>query len=493
MMSKPCWECLKRRLVCDLGRPGCQKCQSRDTECPGYDKKPLKWLHPGQTRSKGRRAKNESNVIQLALKDTTEATTLFEAIEYYNVHICPDLVANGSGATTKSPFIIPLANAPYAPATIRHCLVSSALAHRILQSEQGFEEDRAILASRLQTYRGAAIRHLACGVKHGSEVGWNKTSGREGRDATLASMLVFLFAELQQSFSPNWRQHSDAAHTLIELFGGTAQLIQEWPWFNHLFRYFILIDIMGTVTAPAPEVERTNRQLEYIGLLPSMYGVGLWTSLPCPPELLADIILVNHMRATATDDPLFAQHQHSSAIDLLERIMVFSVDDWAASINPYPQPKTSDKTVIQRQTELLGWQRVAYIYQSAVALYCISSLLTPDYNSNNIQAASGIDVSSRQSSCRKALLQDLRDVALDPKSELRKYLMWPTVIAGIELDADDETSKAFILDELAWASKMFGTASLLVAQDLLKRIWGSGKTGTRNWDDLFDRPYAFVM
>lgn len=82
MMSKPCWECLKRRLVCDLGRPGCQKCESRDTECPGYGKKPLRWLHPGQTRSKGRRAKNESNVIQLALKDTTEATTLFEAIEY---------------------------------------------------------------------------------------------------------------------------------------------------------------------------------------------------------------------------------------------------------------------------------------------------------------------------------------------------------------------------------------------------------------------------
>lgn len=250
---------------------------------------------------------------------------------------------------------------------------------------------------------------------------------------------------------------------------------------------------MGTVTAPAPEVQRTNRQLEYIGLLPSMYGVGLWTSLPCPPELLADIIIVNHMRATVTDDPLFAQHQHSSAVDLLKRVMAFSVDDWAASINPHPQPKSSDKTVVQRQTELLGWQRVAYIYQSAVALYCISALLTPGCNTNSPQTTSDIDISSLQSSCRKALLQDLRDVALDPKSELRKYLMWPTVIAGVELDVDDETSQAFILEELAWASKMFGTASLLVAQDLLKRIWGSGKTGTRNWDDLFDRPYAFVM
>jgi hypothetical protein len=71
--------------------------------------------------------------------------------------------------------------------------------------------------------------------------------------------------------------------------------------------------------------------------------------------------------------------------------------------------------------------------------------------------------------------------------------MWPTVIAGVELDADDDTSKAFILEELGWASKMFGTASLLVAQDLLKRIWNSGRTKTRRWDDLFDRPYAFVM
>ncbi|KAJ4311385.1 hypothetical protein N0V84_010478 [Fusarium piperis] len=493
MMSKPCWECLKRRLVCDLGRPGCHKCESRDTECPGYDKKPFKWLHPGQTRSKGRRAKNESNVIQLALKDTTEATTLFEAIEYYNVHICPDLVANGSGATTKSPFIIPLANAPYAPATIRHCLVSSALAHRILQSEHEFKEDRAILASRLQTHRGAAIRHLASGVKLGSEVGWNNTSGRDGREATLASMLVFLFVELQQSFSPNWRQHSDAAHTLIDLFGGTTQLIQEWPWFNHLFRYFILIDIMGTVTAPAPEVEQTNRQLEYIGLLPSMYGVGLWTSLPCPPELLADIILVNHKRATATNDPLFAHHQHSSAVDLLKRIMAFSVQDWAAVIDPSPQPKRSDKTVIQRQSELLGWQRVAYIYQSAVALYCISALLTPECSTSNTQAPLDIDIPSLKSSYREALLQDLKDVASDPKSELRKYLMWPTVIAGIELDVDDEKSQAFIISELGWASKTFGTASVLVAQDLLKRIWGSSKSGKRNWDDLFDRPYAFVM
>lgn len=52
-----CWECLKRRLVCDLTRPKCRKCHENGTECSGYGKKPLKWMQPGQTRSKGARSK----------------------------------------------------------------------------------------------------------------------------------------------------------------------------------------------------------------------------------------------------------------------------------------------------------------------------------------------------------------------------------------------------------------------------------------------------
>jgi hypothetical protein len=49
----PCWECSKRRLVCDLGTPKCRKCRVRGVDCPGYQHKPLQWMRPGQTRSKG--------------------------------------------------------------------------------------------------------------------------------------------------------------------------------------------------------------------------------------------------------------------------------------------------------------------------------------------------------------------------------------------------------------------------------------------------------
>lgn len=71
--SRPCWECSKKRLVCDLNLPRCHKCVSRGIECPGYEKKPLKWLKPGQTRSKGRRARSE--LSNRSSESTTVAPT----------------------------------------------------------------------------------------------------------------------------------------------------------------------------------------------------------------------------------------------------------------------------------------------------------------------------------------------------------------------------------------------------------------------------------
>jgi hypothetical protein len=52
-MSQRCWECVRRRRVCDRSRPHCTKCTQRGIECPGYGKtKPITFLAPGQTLSK---------------------------------------------------------------------------------------------------------------------------------------------------------------------------------------------------------------------------------------------------------------------------------------------------------------------------------------------------------------------------------------------------------------------------------------------------------
>ncbi|KAF4461505.1 C6 zinc finger domain-containing [Fusarium albosuccineum] len=500
LILKPCWECSRRRLACDFGRPGCKKCQTRDIECPGYGKKPLKWLQPGQTRSKGRRAQKESSVIRLCLKDTGEAATLLQAMEYYNAQICPDMVANDPHSSYQSPFILQLAQAPKMPPAIGHSIVSIAFAHRILQSEQGFESDRAVLATRLQTHRGTAIRHLASSVKFSTEAGWTFRKDCYSGSVTTASILIFLFAELQQNFSPDWRQHCDAVHTVVDLLGGLPRLFDDWPWFNHLFRYFILIDIMGSTTAPIVEVERANRHLELVGLLPKMFGTGLGTSLPCPPELLAHVILINHLRATATDDPLFTTHQRNAALDLLRGIMSFSVDTWADEINQDEQTTIKSETCLVQQQDPVDWQSLAHIYQSAVALYCISALLIPVHThieTTNKPLNSDLDVGALRVRHRDILISKLKEIASKPKCHFRKMIIWATVIAGIEVDANDQESKTFIWNDLAWASKAMGTASPLVGRDLLKKLWASDKTRSEypweSWASLFDKPYVFIM
>lgn len=55
-----CWECLRRRLVCDSAWSGCKRCSASGIPCPGYsDTKPsrLKWLAPGRVTSRNRRPK----------------------------------------------------------------------------------------------------------------------------------------------------------------------------------------------------------------------------------------------------------------------------------------------------------------------------------------------------------------------------------------------------------------------------------------------------
>jgi hypothetical protein len=58
---RQCWECLRRRLVCDCKQPVCNKCRTAGIVCPGYeDKKPLTWLAPGRVTSRTRKPRSPS-------------------------------------------------------------------------------------------------------------------------------------------------------------------------------------------------------------------------------------------------------------------------------------------------------------------------------------------------------------------------------------------------------------------------------------------------
>lgn len=194
--------------------------------------------------------KRSSTVSTLVKISTKEALRYLYADHLaVNTHICPDLVANGAGGGSNCPFILHPSEAPYIPTAIRHTMVSIALAHRVLQSEQGFEADRALFSTRLQKHRGAAIRHLASDLIPGSQPD----------TTTLVSILTFLLAEVshigpiglyscsiliasqvQQSFSSSWRQHCDAANTVVELLGGMSTILLCYPFIRPVVRYYLL-------------------------------------------------------------------------------------------------------------------------------------------------------------------------------------------------------------------------------------------------------------
>lgn len=74
--SKPCWECRRRRLLCDGTWPQCWRCTAAGIKCTGYEKdnRPLRWLQPGQVVSRG----SPKQVRILALEDDDESQTSAE-------------------------------------------------------------------------------------------------------------------------------------------------------------------------------------------------------------------------------------------------------------------------------------------------------------------------------------------------------------------------------------------------------------------------------
>lgn len=74
--KRHCWECLRRRLVCDFQQPGCKRCAASKVECPGYGETPpmrVKWLAPGKVTSRQR--KGTSN-HQQHCRDSSTSTSI---------------------------------------------------------------------------------------------------------------------------------------------------------------------------------------------------------------------------------------------------------------------------------------------------------------------------------------------------------------------------------------------------------------------------------
>jgi hypothetical protein len=196
-----------------------------------------------------------------------------------------------------------------------------------------------------------------------------------------------------------------------------------------------------------------------------MYGDGLCPTLLCPPSLFLDIISINHLRFQGSNSSLISESTRSAAITLLKHIDGFSPEHWSTS-NTSPQE----------------WWLLGRIYQSAVALYCISSL------QNLFVLPSTPQLKAMRTAHGYRLFPLLKKALASPK--IKMCMMWPLVVAGMEAVNGSPAERQFVDEQLSEMSQRLGTPVPLVAKSVFKRFWASGKTG---WDDCFDRPYVFVI
>ena len=67
--DRQCWECFRRRLVCDRTLPLCGKCTKTGKKCPGYsDQKPLQWVEPGRVTIRPKKKKKECRPATSAIR-----------------------------------------------------------------------------------------------------------------------------------------------------------------------------------------------------------------------------------------------------------------------------------------------------------------------------------------------------------------------------------------------------------------------------------------
>ncbi|CAK7230189.1 hypothetical protein SCUCBS95973_007488 [Sporothrix curviconia] len=78
--SRGCLLCVRRRVRCDEGRPGCAKCATYGAECPGYDRS-LKFVTgKHQVRKRGRQGRDHDGVDgSMVVPDASASASVFGA------------------------------------------------------------------------------------------------------------------------------------------------------------------------------------------------------------------------------------------------------------------------------------------------------------------------------------------------------------------------------------------------------------------------------
>ncbi|KAL1647191.1 hypothetical protein SLS61_007509 [Didymella pomorum] len=471
--TRQCWECLKRRLVCDHTLPHCKKCIKAGKECPGYDEqKPLQWVEPGKVTSRRRKKDSPPKVYTIRPREHGP-----------NAPIVSDLPALSSEHSSNSNSTETIAQGE--PPALELSALDVAQ-HRDVDKPQMcaeavelYESQLAAMLAREERWHSMTVEEqaghvtmMAAEAIAGVDVGQRilrmgsqkhiRAVVERGQAWEAAMLLQGDEKALEKLKRILWVMEINQLPSYEHLSNETSDIVQAVNYFI----FIIIVTFSNSLGPAADQISITEPPGQHIEEVERLYSL-IFPYLLCPPTLFSEIIRVNRLRWEVSKAPFDDPSRHTlDAHDILARVEAFEPEDWA-------QPGEHHEE----------WQLIGSIYQSAIALYCTMSLQAvgalPD----------SLEMVTMRSIHGKRLLENLKASTLS--RHLKKFSLFPLCVLGVEAGFHDQPStRIWIERRLEEHSRLLGTSSPLKARAVLRRYWQRKRPG---WDECFDGPYVFIL
>ncbi|QMW44407.1 hypothetical protein G4B11_007827 [Aspergillus flavus] len=443
--QRHCWECMRRRLVCDFARPTCNKCRSAGVACPGYDeKKPLRWLAPGKVTSRARRRRSPHGTNHSFTVSSEGSEEAADKEHVPRTSVGSELLR------------IPI---PRGELKSETCTMVEAVWYF---NDYVYSDFRALHELAPNPYLGRfpldALHQMPMSICHTCKfvLSFLVTLGQE--------LKATVTGKARQLPSGDWQHHFAAAMELIKQRGGLASLAHSSEYLKPLILHSLILGVMANTTTPPSQHVPTTSQLDLIAIMTELYGDGIYPILLCPPYLFIDVIKINNLRFQTTSAPI-TETTRATADEILEHIEAFSPDDWTGT-NPDARE---------------DWLLLGRMYKSSIALYCISSL----------QSLSILPSSKYYTAMRTVHGNHLYSLLpkITRRTRIRHFTIWPLVVAGMQAVDASPNVRRIVDEQLSELSKIMGCPTPTLAKAIFRRFWTSGQTG---WDECFDKANVFV-
>ncbi|KAF2867533.1 C6 zinc finger domain-containing protein [Massariosphaeria phaeospora] len=531
--TRQCWECLKRRLVCDLTRPGCRKCQKVGKECPGYDQqKPLQWIAPGKVSSRRRNKQSQPKQLSPAVQAASRPSKGAEGCEKKKT-TCAGVCSHEERALeVGSRFaalvirdIQKLEGALHGgdPAKVIPYKEENGIPHYGGMLSETSDIVQAVYYFNTQIYPTMvcvtemapnpyimyfplaalhvlppsvhhilvcfAMNHRINSVPNGSDrqvvsENWSKVYHHRGE----------AIRQMSNAIALDKTRCCDATITSVLMFLCVElQQSSSINWRTHSDGLLKLLNMRGGLMP----VFRTKAQLAPCIMLFVLIVIMSNTTSPAMNQFVlagtVDELIQNVTEMYSIIFPnvlcppeLFVVLLRICELRSRASTILFDVDDDTCFIEANDILERIEafepKDWAQPNAFYDEWLLIGTMWKASLGIYAICSF-----------QSIYILPSSPSLSATRALYSDSLFLAVKSamlSSRINKFVLWPLVVLGFSAGYQGDGLKNWVEQQLSDVSRLQGSTSPLKARAVLKRYWAREE---RSWEECFDRPYAFVV